>query len=141
MAGISIYKRLGIPDTLAVTFSLFCLLLLLSPYLGGTDFGIFKIPQLPVGITGVLKWLGPVAFLLGAALFFPLLPEATAEPKKAGKRQVEKLIERLRHGNARRRREAALALSKLQGAAELALPDLIMALDDSDPHVRENSTQ
>jgi HEAT repeat protein len=141
MARISIYKRLGIPDTLAVTLSVFCLLLLLSPYLGGTDFGIFKIPQLPQGVTGVLKWLGPVAFLLGAAFFFPLVREATAEPKKAGKRQVEKLIEKLKHGNARGRREAALELSKLQGAAELALPDLIMALDDPDPHVRENATQ
>jgi HEAT repeat protein len=70
-----------------------------------------------------------------------LLQAQLSAPKKAAKPQVEKLIERLKHGDERRRREAALALSKLGPAAEVALPDLIEALSDPDPHVRENVAQ
>jgi HEAT repeat protein len=48
------------------------------------------------------------------------------------------LVNQLKHGDNRKRRQAALALA---GAAEETLPDLIEALNDGDPYVREGAAR
>jgi hypothetical protein len=52
----------------------FCLVLLLSPYFGGLDFGFFRIPQFSVGANRILKWVGPIAFGAIVFSFIPLWP-------------------------------------------------------------------
>ena len=81
MDRMNIYERLGIPDSLKVTLSVFCIALLLAPYLGGADFGLFKIPKFPNHIVSVLRWLGPVAFLIAVALFVPVIPTPGSRPR------------------------------------------------------------
>jgi hypothetical protein len=73
MDKISIITWLGLPEAFISILLSLGLILILSPYLAGTDFGIFKVPDLNAQSRKILKWLGPV-FLLGLFLLFvPLL--------------------------------------------------------------------
>jgi HEAT repeat protein len=61
--------------------------------------------------------------------------------KEPSKHKVKNLISDLKRGSERDRQKAALALGNLGDAARVALPDLIEALNDADPYLREYSTQ
>ena len=54
----------------------FAFILLLSPYLSGSDFGLFKIPLFSDGAKKWLRIIGPIAFLLSALAFVPLIPKS-----------------------------------------------------------------
>jgi len=60
---------------------------------------------------------------------------------KSSPSQVTTLIRQLKHGNDRSRQRAAIRLAKLGPASQEALPDLIEALNDSNPYVRESVAQ
>jgi len=62
---------LGIPKEFGVVVLTFVLILALSPYLGGIDLGIFKVPILNPQATWVLVYLGPVLLVLVSLLFLP----------------------------------------------------------------------
>lgn len=72
----SIISLLGIPEAFGTLLLSLALILTLAPYLAGTDFGIFKIPDLNSQSKQTLKWLGPVFFLVSSLLFVPLLDKA-----------------------------------------------------------------
>ena len=59
---------MGIPDEFGVIVLTFSFVLLLTPYLSGSDFGIFKIPDLTEKINKKLKYIGPIIFIL--TIFF-----------------------------------------------------------------------
>jgi HEAT repeat protein len=61
--------------------------------------------------------------------------------KEPSKRKVKNLISDLKRGSERDRQKAAIALGKLGDGARMALPDLIEAVNDGDPYVREYSAQ
>ncbi len=62
---------LGIPKEFGVLLLTLILILAISPYLGGYDLGILKVPELPLRASHVLRYLGPVLFALGLLLFRP----------------------------------------------------------------------
>ena len=68
----SIYQILGIPDAIAGTATLFCLILTLVPYAPGKDFGIIKVPSFSDRAARRLKFLGPILLVIFIAGFFPL---------------------------------------------------------------------
>jgi hypothetical protein len=76
----SIISWLGIPEAFGTVILSLALILTLAPYLAGTDFGIFKVPDLNAQYRKILKWLGPV-FLLGAFLLFVPLLETPTSPE------------------------------------------------------------
>ncbi|HAX75491.1 MAG TPA: hypothetical protein DCY88_06605 [Cyanobacteria bacterium UBA11372] len=73
----SIISWLGIPEAFGTVILSLALILTLAPYLAGTDFGIFKVPDLNAQYRKILKWLGPVSLLGAFLLFVPLLETAT----------------------------------------------------------------
>lgn len=62
---------LGIPKEFGVVLLTLALIPVLSPYLGGKDLGIIKIPEFSQTTAAVLRWLGPVLFVLVCLLFVP----------------------------------------------------------------------
>lgn len=68
----STLEVLGLPKEFGVVLLIPALILLISPYLGGTDWGIFKVPQFSEHTTAVLRWLGPGLFVFVLLLFLPL---------------------------------------------------------------------
>ena len=137
----SIYQLLGLPDKFGVVLLTVSLILLVAPYMGGANFGILQIPEFHADVKVILRYFGPIVFGVLLLLFVPLVPAQAAVSTRASKRQVTKLIVQLKHGDERQRRGAALKLGQLGAVAEVALPELIEALSDPDPHVRENVTQ
>jgi len=61
-----------IPDTASGTLLIFSFILLISPYLAGADFGIFKIPSFKGDLLLILRFVGPIAFAITLILFIPL---------------------------------------------------------------------
>ena len=133
----STFALLGLPNEFGTLLLALALILSLSPYLSGADLGIFKVPSLEPATKSLLRVLGPVVLILAVGLFVPIWPG----PSKPGARRVEELIGQLKRGNERRRRGAALALGKLGPVVEVAVPELIEALNDPDLYVRENAAE
>jgi hypothetical protein len=77
----SIIDFLNIPSDFGNTLLIIGLILALSPYLGGLDFGVFKIPELPPPIRKRFKILGPIIFLAIFILYIPYpdIPEPERE--------------------------------------------------------------
>lgn len=92
----SLIQIIGLPETFGVVLLTLALVLSLSPYLSGEDFGIFKIPRFPVATLSVVKVLGP--FALGIILFLflpiwkaagdPAAPTARGVAEQTGVRSV-----------------------------------------------------
>lgn len=74
----SIISWLGIPEAFSTAVLLLALILTLAPYLAGTDFGIFKVPDLNAQYKRTFKRLGPVLLLVMLFLFVPLLEIPTS---------------------------------------------------------------
>lgn len=72
MNKISLFRVLGFPDSFGAVLLVLALILLLSPYFSGSDFGIFKIPAISESGKKSMKVLGPIVFLLCALSFVPV---------------------------------------------------------------------
>jgi hypothetical protein len=70
----SLFQILRLPEPFGVVLLTGSMVLLLSPYLAGSDFGSFKVPTFPPSTTAILRVLGPLAFLAACLLFIPLWP-------------------------------------------------------------------
>lgn len=68
---LSTYQKFGVPDKLINTIFVLLLILLIAPYGGGLDFGIFKVPVLPLNFENLLKWLAPFLLFIYVLLFIP----------------------------------------------------------------------
>jgi hypothetical protein len=76
---VSAIEVSGIPAPFGVGLLTFAFILLIAPYVGGLDFGVFKVPSFPARTTRKLRIAGPVLFALVSLLHVPLLPgRATA---------------------------------------------------------------
>jgi SAM-dependent methyltransferase len=84
----SIVDVLGIPKEFGVLLLTLVLILAISPYLGGIDLGIFRVPDLPPRATWVLRYLGPVLVVLVLLLFLPCL-QHHRNPQTSPVRAVE----------------------------------------------------
>lgn len=69
----SVLARLDLPDGFGYALLMLALALLLAPYLGGSDFGLVKIPKFEPPVRRALRIAGP--FLISAAILahVPLL--------------------------------------------------------------------
>lgn len=74
----SVYEIVRLPEAFGVVLLTVALVLFLSPYLSGADFGIFKIPSFPASTTRALKFVGPVVFVVALFLFLPIWRAAGA---------------------------------------------------------------
>jgi len=70
------FQKLGIPDNLISTVFVILLVLLIAPYAGGVDFGIFKVPIFSLGIAQYLKWIAPSLLIVYVLLFIRIWEEA-----------------------------------------------------------------
>ncbi len=68
---VSFFSLLKLPDTVNVLL-IFAFILLISPYLSGSDFGIFKIPSFSANLLQLLRIAGPIIFVVTLILFLPL---------------------------------------------------------------------
>jgi len=69
---LSTFDLIKLPQTFEVVLLTLGLILLVSPYIGGADFGIFKVPIFKTAIKQFLQYFGPFLFLLIIALFIPI---------------------------------------------------------------------
>jgi len=89
MDKISLFRVLGLPDSFGAVLLILALILLLSPYFSGADFGIFKIPVISQPGRKSIKILGPIVFILCVLSFLPVFstkttaPTSTAQPSPA----------------------------------------------------------
>ncbi len=82
MQRVSTYDQLGLPEPLAIAFTLASLALVLTPYLPGADFGLFRVPRLEHSVARRLKILGPVLLGLCVVGFVPMWSgDAPREPR------------------------------------------------------------
>ncbi|MCP2517388.1 hypothetical protein M5J07_20785 [Achromobacter mucicolens] len=77
MTYLSSYAYLGLPDSLAMALTLVSLSLALTPWLAGTDYGIFKVPNLPTSIARPMKYIAPTCFAIFIAGFLKIIPVDT----------------------------------------------------------------
>jgi hypothetical protein len=68
----SVFKISGLPEAFGVLLLSVSFILLLTPYLSGKDFGLFKVPELGPTATSWWKRIGPGLFLLVVLAFIPL---------------------------------------------------------------------
>lgn len=79
----SFYQWSGIPDALSVGLAALAFIVALSPYIGGTNFGLFNVPQFSERARLVLRWIGPPVLVITILGFFPLIPtESPQLPKE-----------------------------------------------------------
>lgn len=65
-------QLMGIPKEFGLVLLTLALILAISPYLGSTDLGIFKVPSFSPRVTQVLYFLGPILLFVTVLLFFPI---------------------------------------------------------------------
>ena len=70
----SLYDLAGLPTEITGPLFVLMLILCLTPYFSGSDFGIFKIPDIPPHAKRRWRIWGPIALLIVLAGFFPLVP-------------------------------------------------------------------
>lgn len=80
----STFQWLGLPQQFGAVLLTLALVFVVSPYTGGADFGIFKIPAFPAHVQHVLKILGPLIFAVCVGLFIPAWPPRREEEGGAG---------------------------------------------------------
>jgi hypothetical protein len=76
----SAYAYLGFPDSLAMALTLVSLSLALTPWLAGTDYGIFKVPTLPTSVARPMKYIAPTCFAIFIAGFLKIIPVDPSPP-------------------------------------------------------------
>jgi len=70
----SVYGISEIPVSVSSVFVIFSFLLTISPYLSGTDWGIFKIPTLNNKLKRIFRIIGPVLLVISIAFYLPVIP-------------------------------------------------------------------
>lgn len=64
----STYELIGLPETFGVVLLTFGLVLALSPFFSGVDFGIFQVPAFDTTTVKTLRIAGPAVFIVLVAL-------------------------------------------------------------------------
>jgi len=77
---ISVFEASRLPPAFGAALLIFLLVLALSPYLAGYDFGVFKVPTFGQGLQRALKIMGPILFLGCVLLFVPVFPSTSSVP-------------------------------------------------------------
>jgi len=72
---MSVYELLGIPLQIGTLLFTIALILALSPYLSGKNFGILMIPALDKKAKRILKLWGPSIVIATLVPFVPILPD------------------------------------------------------------------
>ncbi len=75
----SIFERIGLPKEFGVILLTFGLILCVSPYMSGMQFGIFSVPQFEQKAREKLKVFGPPVFGVIILLFFPIWKDGNDE--------------------------------------------------------------
>lgn len=88
---VNSYQRLGIPDNVINTALIISVVLLLAPYVGGLDFGIFKVPSFPPEIEKPLRWIAPVIFAIFWILFIPVWKNHAVD-REANERELPNAV-------------------------------------------------
>lgn len=78
---MSILDAAGLPEQFGFLLLAIATILLLSPYLSGSDLGMIKIPNLSEGAKKSLKLGGPIAMLAVIVLHVNMLPKVVSEEK------------------------------------------------------------
>jgi len=73
MDKISLFKLSGLPDSFGAVLFVFSFIFFLSPYLSGSDFGVFKIPSFDPSLKRWLKVIGPMFFIGMVVAYLPLI--------------------------------------------------------------------
>ncbi len=80
----SLISRTGLPDSFGLTILLISLILALGPWLGGADFGLFKVPAFSDNARLKLRVIGPLLLVIAVVVHLPLLEarsvDTSAEP-------------------------------------------------------------
>ena len=98
---VNTYQRLGVPAQVINTIFVLIMALLIAPYVGGIDFGVVKVPDLPLGLETLLKWLAPFLLFVYLLLFIPFWEADTANVKSTGKEQPDAIHESLQNVNVK----------------------------------------
>ncbi len=69
-----------LPQEFGARFLFFTLILTLTPYVFGHDFGIFKIPDFGATIRSKLNWAGPCLLVVAVLIHIPFGPATCDEP-------------------------------------------------------------
>ena len=90
MKSISIVDISGLPETFGQILLVLFLILTLSPYLAGSDFGIFKVPNLGNTAKSRLKIWGPIMLIIGVLIHVPFIksPENVTLRNPFGENQI-----------------------------------------------------
>jgi len=85
----SLFKVSGLPDPFGVVVLVFSFILLLSPYLSGADFGVFKVPVFAPPAKKWLRLIGPAFFVVCVLSFLPILPGNDFKQQESAKSNPE----------------------------------------------------
>lgn len=77
---VSLFEFVSLPADFGTAMLLMALILTLSPFLAGHDFGILKIPDFRDGVRRKLRFLGPLLLALVVLLHVPVLPSGAHDP-------------------------------------------------------------
>ncbi len=66
---VNTYQKLGASDNVIGIIFVLVLTLLLAPYVGGADFGVFKVPVFSLAIRQLLKWIAPFLLIVFILLY------------------------------------------------------------------------
>src|SRR5262249_33133053 len=80
MSKHSLLAEAGLPDSLGIVILSLSLILLLAPYLAGTDLGVIKIPAFSESARRYLRFFGPVAMIAAVLLHLPFISEPKDQP-------------------------------------------------------------
>ena len=72
---MNVFDIFGIPSEFGLSLLTLSLILFLSPYFSGVDFGVIKIPKLKIKTKKWLKFVGPILLLASVSLYLPYLVE------------------------------------------------------------------
>jgi hypothetical protein len=79
MANQSLLERMNLPDGFGYALLMVALILTLAPWLRGSDFGLFKIPDFAPATRRALIVIGPLALLLAVGLHLPMQPRSSPD--------------------------------------------------------------
>jgi hypothetical protein len=101
----STYELIGLPKEFGVILLTFGFILLVSPFMSGSDFGIFQVPQFNQGIQKTLRVAGPTVFAILVLLFVPIWKERVELSEESGSSAMD-AYDRMRRVLARLGRSA-----------------------------------
>lgn len=99
MEKINSIEKFSIDGRVVNTILIISIILLLSPYFGGADFGVFKIPVFPEDSKKILFFAGPTLLLLSIMFYVPIWNSNNKEVKNSIKeeKKVKKIESTSKH--------------------------------------------